>query len=949
MSQQILRNGVAASLALLLVLAGAVEAQEGSIQGVVLDAAGERPLAATQVHIPELGIGSLTDQNGRFQLSGVPAGTREIRVERLGYAPVTQEVEVAAGESIEIDFRLRGQALALEEMVVTGTAGQARRREVGNTVSSISVGDLNEPVTSVDAILQGRTAGATIQTGSGVMGGGAAIRLRGNTSVSMSNHPIVFIDGVRARSEMYPINRSEAMHWINSANETPSPLNDLNPNDIERIEIVKGAAATTLYGTEAAGGVIQIFTKRGAEGAATWTGQTNQTFSSIRPFGPSTDPYIRMDPFLKTGHNQHYSLSVSGGATGFQYFLSGLAETGTGTLPNDSQDKYGLRGNFTFTPWDRVQLQWTTSFQNHEFRQTPTGQSSRAITYNAMRYPNSPMAGNLDEVFEYLIDNANSRFTTGFTLNLTPTENFTHRLSYGYDRATSNTSQTLPFGHNREPRGEIAQGEWTAETISLDYAGTWDVRLSPDFRTSLSWGAQSVTDHERNLQGYGTGFPGPGEHTLSSAGNPQTFQNSMRVINAGLFVQNLFDFRDRYFLTVGMRVDGNSAFGEDLDLQPYPKVSGSWVVSDEAFYPEGFGELKLRAAYGHAGRAPGAFDAVRTWQPEVFGGQSAFWPANVGNPNLGPERTKELEFGFDGSFLDDRLTVEFTHFRQTTTDALFQARQIPSLGFSSSQLENVGEISSRGIELMATGQIYQSPSVRWELGGSVSTLQSNVEDMGGVPEFGLGFGQGRVTQGQPVPVIRGIKVTNANEFAEPEYETNHFFGPNYPTLTLGLNTSLDLPRGITVSALGEFMGGHYMQDEASTSMVNRGSGSATCQRAYDHVPFDTYPQGNLDQVDALHRARCYTVNSVNQLWIYPADFLRMRELSLGLPIPFDVPGAQSARFTMSARNFWTWTNEDFWDFDPEMAGYDGADTSTRFISEQIPAPATFTLSLRMVF
>src|SRR5690606_10283340 len=172
-----------------------------------------------------------------------------------------------------------------------------------------------------------------------------------------------------------------------------------------------------------------------------------------------------------------------------------------------------------------------------------------------------------------------------------------------------------------------------------------------------------------------------------------------------------FSLKDRYFLTVAMRVDGNSAFGQDFGLQVYPKATVSYVVSDEAFWPETLGQVKLRAAWGHAGRAPGAFDAVRTWNAKPWRGATGFLPENVGNPNLGPERTIEWEAGFDAGLLDDRLTVDVSYYDQRTVDALFQVQQTPSAGFGGSQLENVGEISNRGFEAAVNATFVRNPGL----------------------------------------------------------------------------------------------------------------------------------------------------------------------------------------------------------------------------------------------
>jgi outer membrane receptor protein involved in Fe transport len=159
----------------------------------------------------------------------------------------------------------------------------------------------------------------------------------------------------------------------------------------------------------------------------------------------------------------------------------------------------------------------------------------------------------------------------------------------------------------------VSDINWAAEQLTADYVGTFDLRFSEGFRTSLSWGGQSVVNRETSLGASGRTLPGPGDHVVSSGARFTASESRSRVVNAGIFAQSLFDFNDRYFLTVALRIDGNSAFGDDFGLQPYPRATFSWVMSDEGFWPEGLGELKARITWGHAGRAPGAFDAVRTW------------------------------------------------------------------------------------------------------------------------------------------------------------------------------------------------------------------------------------------------------------------------------------------------------------------------------------------------
>jgi outer membrane receptor protein involved in Fe transport len=299
------------------------------------------------------------------------------------------------------------------------------------------------------------------------------------------------------------------------------------------------------------------------------------------------------------------------------------------------------------------------------------------------------------------------------------------------------------------------------------------------------------------------------------------FEDRMRVINAGFFVQNRFSLDDKLFLTAGLRVDGNSAFGESLGLQHYPKFSASYVLSDESFWNDAWGSVRLRLAYGQAGRAPGAFDAVRTWTPAKLVGQSAFLPRNPGNPNRGPERTAEIEGGVTAGFFGERLGVDFTYYHQTTSDALFPVRTPPSGGGWNNQLQNVGKLRSSGIELALDGSVIERPNFGWDLGLIVYTDKSKVLDLGDAPSFSVG-GQGWIVEGQPAPVIRAPKVLNPDEFANPQYDNNYYWGPSQPTLTVTPSMEIRLPYGMRLNARGEFMGGHYIYDANTYGQISRG-------------------------------------------------------------------------------------------------------------------------------
>src|ERR1700704_350622 len=323
-----------APVPILSAVAPHTDAQQGTgtVRGTVRHIASGTPLASVQIIVAGTRIGAVTRDDGSYVILNTPTGAQRLQARLIGYAPTEKPVSITAGGTETVDFNLSPAAAALEEVVITGTAGSARKREVGNSINSIKAGDVPEAPTNVSNLLQGRVAGASVQLSTGSAGSGSSIRLRGNSSVALSNQPLIYVDGVRMRSDEYPKNVQPSGSNLRGPNYNASPLNDINPEDIDRIEIIKGAAATTLYGTEAASGVIQIFTKHGTVGKPVWNFETTQGFNRERPFGiddgqecsatSQCGKYIFINPWLRDGRRQGYLGSVSGGQSTIRYFVS---------------------------------------------------------------------------------------------------------------------------------------------------------------------------------------------------------------------------------------------------------------------------------------------------------------------------------------------------------------------------------------------------------------------------------------------------------------------------------------------------------------------------------------------------------------------------------------------------------------------------------------------------
>ncbi len=952
--------------------------QTGTISGQVTSEA-NAPLRDVQVFLVGTQMGSLTGGNGRYLIRNVPAGAYQIRALRLGYGTVTQDVTVTAAQSAAVNFTLGQQALGLDEIVVTGTAGAARRREVGNSIVQIATADVSAASVNVDQLLQAQSPGVLVSASNGMSGSGAQIRLRGSISVSQSNQPLIYVDGVRVRSEPYDRNISPTEGAGRGGNVTASPLADINPNDIERIEIIKGSAASTLYGTEAAAGVIQIFTKRGTSGAPRWTAQVDQGFNHEMPFAPDVDvrpvndplpegprgtysyKYLNMDPYLRDGYRQKYALSVQGGSETLQYYISGQFDKNQGVMPQDVEDKRGVRGNFTFSPIGDITVQVTSAYNRTHIRNTPSGNNAQGLTLNAFRRERNYFSSGDPELMRTLYETQKhttqiDRFILGSTINYDAGGAFTAKFTVGYDEAMQDNRSLRPFGFIRLPTGKLYTGHTDYMTLTADLVGNYKIGLGADNSVMFSAGAQSVTENQRQVEAEGTDFAGPGDPDVDAATNRLAWERRIREVNAGFFGQALFNVKDKYFITVGLRVDGNSAFGEALGLQAYPKASGSYVISDEGFWNESFGSLKLRAAYGESGRAPGTFDAVRTWTAIGYGGRPTYLPDNLGNPDLGPERTAETEFGFDWSGFNDRLTADFTWYHRKTTEALFGVRHAPSEGFSTSQRENVGKIRNAGIELNLRATVYETENWGVDLGSTVYTNHSEVLSLGGAPPFSGGGSW--IEVGYPVTLERGVTIDNRDSKTDPRYicgdsrvapgaacvNLNQPIGPQAPTHVFGFNATLRMPRGIELTGRGEYQGGHYIYDGPTNEAINRNIRWPTCKAYYDLTD-----NGRGDEAPAWMRYECDSRFYRRGTMIHPADFFKMRDVTLRVPLNDLIPGTTSSTLTVSAQNFYRWRNKDFPIFDPEMVSNTGYGSAVPSITEHIPPPASFVASLRMVF
>ncbi len=954
----------------------------GTDTGTVTVAGTGLRIPTARVEIVGTRLGTQTSDSGTFTIADVRAGAVRVRVQRIGYSPAVQTVTVEAGGTVTVNFTLTPVAVALNQVVTTAT-GATQVRELGSSVQLVDTAQIaRSAAVNPQQILAGSTPGVTVMSNSGQPGTGGTIQLRGANSISQGNAPLIYVDGVRVYSGNTPTS--------GQGRQFENPFNDINPNDIARIEILEGPSATTLYGTQASNGVIEIFTKHGTTGQH-WDATVSGGFNNMGHVGPASDPtglgfnecrgpnlvdgrgvqYMdvtcpKSGSWLHDGPVRSYGLNVRGGAGTVNYYVSGVANEQYGVLPVGGNRDQELRANVGFFASPVWHFNVNSAITHRRVTYFPDGNNAGGAELNISRRAGGGFRSSgcstdpkvvclvNDSLFTDNSTNTSDHFTTGGVLTFDPNDRFTNRLALGYDNTSADIVDIRPLGYIITPLGSYGETLWNEQFLSSDFSSTYHQPLPWRLVASTSVGAQWFDDREHSTNLSSSQFAAPGTPTLTS-GSVRNINSvtETRVVNGGFFAQEELNWRDVLYVTAGLRADGNSAFGKSFGLQTYPKASLSYVVSDESFWhvPE-VNSFKFRLGYGASGKAPGAFDAVRTWTPVAANyAQPAVATGSAGNPNLGPERTYELETGFDASALEDRLRVTYTYYSDRTEGALIPVQQAPSLGFSGSQLENVGVLRNHGNELQVSADLVRGDWGDFGARLNYSSVTSEAGYIGGLPITVDNVQRVSVVQGLPVPAYYGTKILNPNAFANPDTVQNANLGSVLPTQIISLDPTLTIGKNLTIDALGEWdLGGHNLN---AVGYQNSASSHQTWQPCYAaQAAMKAFAGGDasaLNNVTALQRAKCTLTNSERDLsfWVESSSFFKLRSVSVTYALPPKlIFGWRSASLSLSGRNLLTRTKYD--GTDPEVS--DESDNQFgRRDYYNFPTSRTFLLTLRVGF
>jgi len=977
---------------------GSAAAQEGVVTGDIVAATTGQPINGAQVTIEGTNLGGLTNVNGRFLITRVPAGTYTVTVINVGYGSQSQEITVTAGGTARADFRLDVSAIDLDEIVVTGTAGAVERRKVGVALASVDVSAIAEvnPSAGFGQVLEGRIPGVRSIGTVGGVGAGRQLQIRGTDSFSLGQRPVIYIDGVRVDSR--------GTEWGSSAGGSTTccafsggagedRLSDLNPEEIDRIEVLKGPAAATLYGSEASGGVIQIFTKRGRSNSpANFSFNSSVGVNRHRPNFPTTlrgnftgpDGTTALNPnesLIENGLINTYEMTVDGGGEEVTYFVSGGFNYEEGSIKPNDQTRGNLRVNLNWTAAENLTIGVSSGYTRNRIWSLQSGNNWLGIYTNALltnplnATAEEPYGGGLDVNVEdaqaIRTFSDTDRWTGSVVLQYTPLPNFTHKATIGLDAVNDQKTRDMPFGRYYTyigTNGERNIGYRNARKFTGDYLGALDYDDFMGISGSFAFGAQSYWDITSTSMATGKDFAGEGVTTVGGAARTFGGENFNEEINVGAFAQNRFDLGD-LFLTLAVRMDGNSAFGENYGFQVYPKADVAYNLSD-GMLPGIFSSVKLRAAIGMAGKAPGAFDQFQTYTPNtVLDDLAGVSPRNPGNSDLEPENKLEYEIGMDAGMFGNRLGIDATYWNANTQNALLGIALPPSEGFSSSQLRNVGEIQNQGIELALNATVIDSESLRWNLGTNLEWVKNEILDLGdtaipdslpqydcatvpsrGVASDALGCTSGVPTGwdyytrigthwvGLPIGDILDQPIVgwDSNTRTHIRGDYNAYGGKGTPDKMGSVFTDLSIGQSLRISAQVRGEWGHHMG--------NSDRGYGVRQLAYDEYLQHLGPDGSStlasDSVLDWHRLT-YPVDS--------RDNIRLQEVSVSYVLPTSVSGAiglQRTTLTLAGYNLHWW--DDCNCPDPNQ-NYQGATNFGNSPFLGLPQPRRFLLAFKTRF
>ncbi|UZD22771.1 SusC/RagA family TonB-linked outer membrane protein [Algoriphagus halophytocola] len=953
---------------LLLVCIAGVSWAQSSVTGNVSDERTGEPLIGATILIKGTTTGAVTDLDGNFTL--VLNGTEgvELIFSSIGYSSKT--ISLSPNQT-EVNVQLSEDATNLEEVVVTGLASSVKRSNLANSVGTVSARDLTGTTTiqTTDGALYGKVAGATIRSNGGAPGGGMSIQLRGISSLIGASQPLIIVDGVYINNSFQSTGRA-AVSGAGGSNQDDGSnrLADLNPADIENIEVLKGPSAAAIYGTRANAGVIIITTKRGKEGRTTVSLSQDVGFATplrllgvddwseekINFFFPEARRPIELERFREAQATNTFidyedyfynnealllntRINVTGGDERTKFFVSGNITSEDGTIKSTGFDRYSIRANIDHKITNSIKLGVSSNYINSKTERGFTGNqnnSGASIGYSISYVPNYfDLRRNEDGTYPinpYFSENPvavtdfgeNSsdvnRFIQAFTLDFDLLKTDKHYLvaniSGGLDFLQNSTQVYLPeflqFQSAQANPGDILIGRQESFNTNFQAALVYNWNLGRVNMNSQA-GMVRLDFKNQSLFNRGRGLV-PGQTNLQQAAVQQiSSQFNSEVQEAGVFLQQEMNFEDKIVGTLGVRWDKSSLNGDPNKFYTFPRASLAVNIANFDFWNSAtLTSLKPRIAYGETA-GPVQFGA--TFTPlagtNIGGLLGSEVSTQIGNTSIRPETASELEFGVDAGFWNGRMSIEATYYIKNTQNNIQNLNLAPSTGVNTTP-SNEAELSNKGVELGLSGTVIQKSNIKWF--SRVLFWKNEIEMTRlGIPTyisggFGSGLGTFLYAEGYSPTTIVGTP-------ADPSVPGGFtIWGNAQPDFNLSFFNSLDIFKGLQFSFLIDWRkGGSNIN---LSSFLSDGGG--TTEGWFDDDNGDGVPNGRQREPEPYNNAG---------RWVQDASFVKVREIGLYYTIPRETIAGwfgstvQNIKIGSSVNNAFLFT--DYEGYDPETSTF----------------------------
>ena len=1011
------------SLALILCFFSVASFSQVRISGKVTSTDG-KALPYISVIVKGTAFGSSTDLDGTYSFpADLKAGEYVLEFTGVGLKSKEQTLRVGTDNAYTVDIILAQDALNLDEVVVIGSSLRQSRKQLGNTVNTVSSKQLtNTGSGNLTASLQGKVPGAQITQTSGDPSGGVSVRMRGTSTIKGSSEPLYVIDGVIVSNATTNVTNMN----VSSGGEIgTNRLADINPNDIEKIDIIPGASASAIYGSRASNGVVLITTKSGRSGqlkidfstsvirnelrkkvyittygkqfgyAALRLGNisnaggpptyTGATITYTRPDGQvrilATDlvdvtRYDYQDQIFQKGLGTDNYISLTGGSDKTKYYFSGGFYKNEGIIRNTDFRRYNFKTRIEQTVSKYLTIIGGIAYSNSFSNEKPNGNvfwspiNAVNITNNLYNIEERDAAGNLKNVEptrvnplsvieDMSLTQSVNRTIGDIQVKIKPAKGLSIDYILGVDNFSQegrNLIEKYPYIAAQEGLGYVASALVNSYLINIDVNVSYQARLkSFSFLTTAGFNHsyQKVTglfNEGRDLL--------PGITTINGAAiklDPR-YTSDQRQIFGG-FVQETFGYKNIIFITAAGRIDGSTSFPQDTRTYFYPKLSGSWSVSDMDFWEDMTGDwfsaARLRASWGRAGNLSGigSYDRFSTYLTANINGIATYnVNTALGNEFVEPERSSEFEIGTDLSFFNNKLGIVFTVYNKKIVDNSLLVDRIlaPSSG-GSTRVENVGNLTNKGWELGISANPVSKTNFNWNILASVNRNKNLVTASSQVTPILLANAAGSVSSilaGEPLGVFYGNYFErDASGNLKLDAGGRPIAAVNNPTAKVLLRKALGDPNPDWVVSLSNSLeykklSFSFLLDGALGQEVFNAD-----RRTRQGVGIGDYAEKEARGL--IPRGYIFSIYNTEEWRVEDGSYIKLREVALSYQLPAFAKFIKSSSVSLIGRNLIIW--DDYDGYDPETNAGGNSAVLRGIDFGNVPIPRTYQLTFRATF